>query len=162
MMEFQIKKTSRRCHTTDRELQSGETFYSELVQEHGEFQRRDYCEEAWQGAQEDGIGWWKSQIPETDGGRVYWAPRDILLSYFESLHDNPAHADTLYVMALVLLRKKYLQLVDSGDATELMELQDKRAGKTWKIAVVPLSNEQVATIQQELGEQLFMDQPPES
>ncbi len=161
MMEFQIKKTSRRCQSTDRELRPGEVFFSELIQESGVFHRRDYCEEAWQGPHESCIGWWKSSIPETDSGRVYWAPREVLMSYFQSLQDDPRHRATLYVMALVLLRRKYLQLVDSGETGEFMELRDPKQKRTWKIQVVELSTDQINQIQQDLGEQLFMDQPPE-
>ena len=120
-MDFQIKKTSRRCHATERDLQPGEAFYSELIQEEGEFQRRDYCAEAWQGPHEHCIGWWQSRIPDAESGRVYWAPRDVLLSYFESMQGQPGYEATAYVMALVLLRKKYLQLVDSGEPGEAME-----------------------------------------
>jgi len=163
MMDFQIKRTSRHCHATERELQPGEPFFSDLVDEDGVLSRQDYCQEAWQGPSEGSIGWWRARIPETEGGRVYWAPRDVLLAYFDSLVDKTEHIATTYVMGLLLVRKRILQLVDSettelGEFLELRRAKDKR---TYKVQVVDLSDGQVNDIQRELGDQLFTDQPPD-
>ena len=163
MMDFQIKRTSRHCHATERELKPGETFFSDLVQEDDELVRRDFCEKAWQGPDASSLGWWKAMIPVVEGGRVYWAPRDVLLAYFDSLSGKPQHQPTAYVMALVLVRKRILQLVDSATSTEgeVLEVRHARDNKTYTVPVVQLTPEQINQIQQELGEQLFMDQPPE-
>lgn len=163
MMDFQIKKTSRHCHATERDLKPGELFFSDLVQEEDALIRRDFCEEAWQGPDEHSIGWWKAKIPEIEGGRVYWAPRDVLLAYFDSLIEKPDYQPTVYVMALLLVRKRILQLVDSetNEEGEFLELKFSKENRTYKIPVVELSNEQVTNIQQDLGEQLFTDQPPD-
>lgn len=163
MMDFQIKKTGRRCFSTDRELVAGELFYSELVQEGDLIERRDYCEEAWAGQHEHSLGSWQARIPKRDGDRVYWAPRDVLFSYFESLQQNEAHQSAAYVMALLLIRKRMIQLIDSRveGNQEWMEVQSKKENKTWNVLVVELDVAAIQKIQQELAEQLFMDHPPE-
>ena len=163
MMDFQIKRSGRRCHATERELSAGEEFVSELVAERGEVNRYDYCLDAWQGPSGESIGWWRARVPRNDGGKVYWAPRDVLVSYFETIQGNEPLQSTAYVMALVLIRKRILQLVDSeGEgASEVLELRYPREKKTWKVPVVELTDSQIREIQQELSEQLFMDQPPE-
>ncbi len=163
MMDFQIKRTGRRCHETDRELKPGETFYSELVDEEGELTRRDLSSEAWDGPHENSIGWWQARVPDIQGGKVYWAPRDILLSYFESLQQHEQHRAAAYVMALLLVRKRILKLVDSieQDGIECLEVRYAKDNKTWNVPVVELKNEQAESIQQELAQQLFTDHPPE-
>lgn len=166
MMDFQIKKSARRCQATDRELTAGESFYSDLISDGDQYVRKDFCETAWEGPDENSIGWWKASIPKVDSGKVYWAPRDVLISYFESLLQGEQHCATAYVLALALIRKRILQLVDSQTAddgkSELLEVAYKKEGKTWNVTVVELTNEKIAKIQQELGEQLFMDHPPDS
>ena len=94
---------------------------------------------------------------------MYWAPRDVLLAYFDSLVEKPDYQPTVYVMALLLVRKRILQLVDSetNEEGEFLELKFAKENRTYKIPVVELSNEQVTNIQQDLGEQLFTDQPPD-
>ena len=163
MMDFHIKRTGRHCYSTERELKPGESFYSDLVSVDDELQRRDFCEEAWQGPGEESIGWWRSRIPKNEEGRVYWAPREVLISYFESLQANPKAQPTAYVMALLLVRKRILKLVDSteGPHGKLLEVLYAKENKTWNVPVVELTQEQASTIQGELAEQLFMDQPPE-
>lgn len=163
MMDFQIKRTSRHCHATERELQPGEMFFSDLVEEEGVLSRQDFCEEAWQGPSDDSIGWWRARIPETEGGRVYWAPRDVLLAYFDSIVEKTDQAATTYVMGLLLVRKRILQLIDSEttDSGEFLELKYAKEKRTYKVLVVDLSDEQVNEIQRELGDQLFTDQPPD-
>jgi len=163
MMDFQIKRTGRRCHATERELKPGEEFFSDLVKNKGELRRRDFCSEAWEGPHVNSIGWWRSTIPKIDGGRVYWAPREVLLSYFESLQQNEKYKSTAYVMALVLVRKRILKLVDSAkkDGAEVLEVRYGKEDKTYIVPVIELSHDEMNEIQQELAQQLFMDHPPE-
>lgn len=163
MMDFQIKRTGRHCQETDRELKPGEEFYSELICESAALVRKDYSAEAWQGPDANSVGWWRARIPQMDGGRVYWAPREVLLAYFESLRDLPTVPPAAYVMALLLVRKRILQWVDTRETPrgEIMELKYVKENKTYEVAVVELSDQQINGIQQELAEQLFMDQPPE-
>ncbi len=162
MMDFDIKRTSRRCHATDRELKPGETFYSELVMDDGEMQRVDYCESAWQGPSEGCVGWWKSQIPKHDADRVYWAPRDVLVAYFDELIKADQKPDTIYVMALLLVRRRVLQLIETArdqQGREFMELRLNREKRNYRVLVQSPEAAEIERIQRELAEHLFVDKP---
>ncbi len=163
MVDFQIKRTGRRCQTTDRELKPGEEFYSQLVQQDDGLVRQDYSLEGWQGPQANSVGWWRARIPQLDGGRVYWAPREVLLTYFDSLQGVEKHQPTAYVMGLLLVRKRILQWVDCRQTPlgEIMELHSSRENQSYEVPVVALDATQIEEIQKELAEQLFMDQPPD-
>ena len=91
-------------------LQPGETFYSALIDNDGVTERLDYCVESWDSPPENCIGWWMSKVPELGKGKIYWAPRQVMLSYFEHVSGQPNEADTAYVTALLLIQKKYLSL----------------------------------------------------
>ena len=168
-MDFDVRKTNRRCSATERELKPGETFYSVLLEDPQGMRRVDFCEEAWSGPPEDCVGWWKTSIPEIKSDRVYWAPVNIRLAYFEQLlsgdSPTPENQNTAYVLALLLVRQRILQLSDTTND----EKQDQpptltlhREKKTYHVPVCDLNDQQVALIQQQLADHLFLDHPPES
>ena len=178
MLDFDIRRTNRQCAGTGRTLEAGEVFYSALFLIDGEFERRDYSADAWQDqvqssstddpessqtSLENCVGWWRSQIPQHDAGKVYWAPPDVLIRYFEAILAAPEKAETAYVMALALVRKRVLQLVDSQTDDQMVEtlvVESSRFDKSFSVPVCPPARENLERIQAELSEHLFMDQPP--
>jgi hypothetical protein len=116
MLEFEVQRCTRRCAKTQRELQPGELFYSELVAEGGQVVRYDYAAEAWSGETEHNVGWWKSRVPGPSSARAHWAPSDVMLHYFEELESLPDKRDERYIMALLLLRRRIVRLEETPSA----------------------------------------------
>ena len=85
MLEFHIKKATRLCYKTGERLAPGATFYSVLVTEENEVVRHDYSLAAWEGAPEDALAWWKSEMPDEEGSKVNLAPDEVVLQYFQQL-----------------------------------------------------------------------------
>ena len=110
VIDFDIQKFTRRCARLDRELRPGEAFYSELVAEGDQVVRRDYAAEAWQGPAEPTIGWWKSEVPDPKSNRMQWAPSDVMLEYFTQLLEDTQKAETCYVLALLMIRRRIFRL----------------------------------------------------
>src|SRR5262245_33195335 len=110
MIDYEIHRCTRRCAVTDRELKDGEDCYSVLVPEGAAVVRRDYSAEAWKEPPENAIGWWKTTIVDPQAGRLYWAPNDVMLNYFERLVDDPLAEDARYVLALLLVRRRVLRV----------------------------------------------------
>ena len=105
MQNFDIKRNARKCCQTDKALRPGDCFFSELVEtENGQLERKDYAEDQWTGMAENAIGWWKQTVPQLESGKIYWAPNEVLLSYFRSLMQLPQQAEAAFVMALLLVR----------------------------------------------------------
>jgi hypothetical protein len=157
MIDYEIQRCTRRCAATDRELKDGETCYSVLLADGAAVVRRDYSPEAWQGPPDDAIGWWKTTIVDPHAGRLYWAPNDVMLNYFERLVDDPAAADARYVLALLLVRRRVLR-VDGHErdasGKELLVLHCGRNYAEYRVPEVMPSPERAATIQQQLAELL--------
>jgi hypothetical protein len=157
MLDYEIKRCSRRCAATDRELKSGETCYSVLTAEGGSVVRRDYSAEAWKGAGEDAIGWWKSTVVDPHAGRPHWAPNDVMLSYFERLLEDPTTEDARYVLALLLVRRRVLR-VEAHEkdpaGRDTLVLYCGRNELEYRVAEVLPSPERAAAIQQQLAELL--------
>ena len=161
MIQYEFKRTTRKCFETGREFDRGEEFFSALIDTDQGPERRDFGQDVWKGPSDDCIGWWKSSVPLLEKGRVYWAPSDVLLAYFESLTER-AIKDAAYAMGLLLVRKRLLQLVETDDDAEggpLMILRNRKTKEKIEVPVVELTAERMSQIQDELAENLFMDRP---
>ena len=160
MLHFEFKKSSRKCYASEREFKPGDGFYSALLErEDGQSERRDFSIDQWDGPPDDCIGWWKSSVPELGKGKVYWAPKRVLIAYFEHLQTSEQTADLAFVTGLLLMQKKMLTQLDSEHGESTLELHCRSSNTTYSLAVVDISPERLAAIQQELAEKLFVDQP---
>lgn len=159
MLNFEIRRSTRRCAETDRPLAPGESYVSAVVDEDGELVRRDFSLDAWDGPPEGCLAWWRNRIPERESGKVYWAPPDALHGYFAALGNQPDQAATRFVMALLLIQKRILRQLES-ETSQTLRLRHGKSGTDYEVAVVELTGEQKQTIQQELAEKLFTDEAP--
>lgn len=160
MANFDVKKSNRKCYESDRAFQPGEEFISALLEsENGQTERRDFGLEHWNEPPENCIGWWKCSVPETGKGKIYWAPKQVLIAYFEHVRTHKATLDIAYVAGLLLSQKRILKLVDDGGDNSIIRLQDHSTKTVYEIPVEEISPERLVEIQNELSEKLFMDQP---
>jgi hypothetical protein len=162
MFEYDIKRFNRRCSKTGHEFKAGDVYYSAVVEDGDAFSRFDYSVDAWDGPPEGALGWWRSQVATADPNRVYWAPAPLLLEYFVKISQSPEKSDVYYLMALVLLRKKLLQLVESSDETSGvrdMLVHAPRLKQDFRVPVCQIDVERARQLQLELCEHLFSDRP---
>lgn len=109
MLDFDVKRCTRRCAKTERELRPGETVYSVLMSEGGQVVRYDYSREAWDGAPSDAVGSWVYELPSPDNTKVSWAPNDVMLHFFRELEDNSERVELRYVLCLLMIRRRILR-----------------------------------------------------
>ncbi|MEM9412531.1 MAG: hypothetical protein AAGA30_15560 [Planctomycetota bacterium] len=161
MQQFDFRRGGKKCSVSDRPLEPGEVYWSALIElPDGQTSRLDFSDEHWDGPNEDCIGFWKQQVPNLDTGKVYWAPRSVLLSYFKHQLDNQ-QTETAFVMSLLLLQKRYLtqkDTIESDDGTFSI-LVDRQSSETFEVPDIMISDESVQKIQSELAEHLFSNQP---
>ena len=137
-MDYHVRRCTRKCCQSDRELREGESFYSVLAIEGGQLVRYDYAAEAWSGPPEEGIvGWWKSEIPTREAKRRRMAPNDVLLELFHELESQPPKADIRYVLALLLIRRRVFRLEETstGEQGETLELYCPRLEQRFEVTV---------------------------
>jgi hypothetical protein len=160
VLDFDVRRCTRRCHASDRELQPGEEFYSVLVPRGSEVVRQDFAAGSWQGPPEHNIGWWKSQMPEAGAVKVKMAPPEVLLDYFEQLEQISDKEDVRYVMALLLVRKrlaKWEQTETNEDGTRTMLLDCARTGQQYRVLERDPAPEQVLQMRDELMQTLYAE-----
>lgn len=158
MIDYEVQRCTRKCAVTQRELQSGETFYSTLSAEGARVVRHDYSVEAWQGPPEGVLGWWKSQVPGREGKKVTLAPNEVMLELLEQLADEPQRQDMRYVLALLLVRRRVLRLEEVQHnelGQEVSVLYCPRREATYHIVTATPDDRRTAEIQDELSKLLF-------
>lgn len=160
-MDYEIHRAARHCAATGRELAEGEEFYSVLVPDHGGWKRLDYAAAAWPGPPDEGaLGWWKSRMPTRESKKARLAPNDVLLEYFQELVDQPAELDALYVLALLLVRRRVLRLEDTEhDSTRgsILVLFCPRDESTYRVAERSLGETETNEIQARLSQLLYAE-----
>lgn len=165
MFEYDIKRFNRRCCKTDREFKPGDVYYSALVEDGDQWVRLDFGAPAWEGPPAGSIGWWRCRVALHNPNRAYWAPAQVLLDYFAKLAECPDKSELYYLMALVLLRKRLLHLIEnkvSAAGTSTMVVHAVRTNRDFSVPVCESTGEQLLRLQDELCEHLFTDQPWDS
>lgn len=172
-MDFEVQRCTRRCASSQRELAAGEPFYSVLRAEAAAtgpavVVRYDYAEDAWNGPPQDCVGWWKSRMPAKEEQKGKLAPNDVLLRLFQQLEDQADKDDMRYVLALLLVRRRVLQLedekrdeVDDASEEDVMSLYCPRDESTYRVRAATPDDDRVEEIQNELTRLLFADTSPE-
>ena len=159
MLDFQIKRCTRRCHVTGEQFHPGDVFYSVLVSEGAEVLRRDYSEGAWPGPPEGVLGWWKSRMPKPSATKIHWAPNDILLHYFDQLSSELSQQDMRYVLALLMVRRRILRVVDTltTGGVEQMVLHCPKNENEYQVVVTRPGRKRIDELQQSITALLFKD-----
>ena len=153
-MEYQIQANTRRCATTGRELRVGEKFFAVLLDEAGEFVRRDYAAEAWQGPPEGAFSFWCGRVPAVEESRRPQIDDDLLMECFQRLEGQtePERLNFRYVVALLLMRRKRFKFEEArpeGDG-ELLTLRCVRTRARYQVFNPRLTDEEMAAVQEEV------------
>lgn len=165
MLDFDVKRCTRKCAATDRELRAGELVYSTLVAEGGEVRRVDYAAEAWDGPPEGTLGWWKFEIPDLQAGKLQWAPSDVIRKYFKELTERDEEADKRYVLALLMIRRRMMRLDETeknAEGQESLVLYCAKEETEYTVPVTEPTADRVRVIQDQLAELLFAGAGTES
>ena len=160
-MSFEwLPKCSRVCSRTGRVLEVGETCYSALLEDRdGRIFFFYFSPEAWPPSSENHVlGWWRFVIPEGTENRMRLAPNDILLELFDKWVLDPSRAEELYILSLLLLRRRVFRYENSAghrEGKDLLLVYSPRRETTYSIPVVSLTDGRISEIQQELAELLY-------
>ena len=160
MLEFHIKKATRLCHKTGEPFQPGQTFYSILISENNEIVRLDYSATHWEGAPDEALAWWKSEVPEEDGAKVTLAPDEVVLQYFEKLIESKEHPDMAFVLAILMIRKRIMRLEGNEhdeQGQEMMVVSCSKNEQEYKVPVTSPDTNEVEAIQDQLVSMLYKD-----
>ena len=157
-MDYRLRPIGKLCALTGAELLPGSRCRSALVERDGQMQRIDALESAWKGPPEGTIGHWRIVVPETSGGRPKAIDVDAMMRTFEQMQEdaNPGNDKFLYLLTLLLLQKKRLQIVGSRDEDEttVMELVGSHGEGPWEVRDQKLAEAELTELQSALTTRL--------
>lgn len=148
-MDLKLHRPHGCCQRSRRAFLPGEVFYSALVRSPAGLERIDCAAECWDGPPERALAWWRSAYPPPQAGGPELAPVDVLLDVLERLDGQPEEEPLRYLLALELVRRRVLRMVEekreadaaqeSGRAVGLhrLHLACRRRDTAYTVAVVP-------------------------
>ena len=152
---MEVPRPSRSCSISRREFRLNEPFFSVLHSEDGLFIRKDIAVEHWTGPPENTFGWWKSTVKHVGDGISQQVSGETLQGLFDRLLSSPSEPDTLYILTLLLLRRKILRYekeIQDEQGNRLLEVYSLQSNLTHQIPVAMPSQERLEEIQQQLSE----------
>lgn len=163
-MEYNIRSAAPRCCETGKEFLPGDTFYSAIFYDANgiTFTRKDYSVSAWKGRPEDAYASWRCEIPplkEEDHTKP--ATNEELLEYFDTLRDQPEQADKLFVLTLLLTRRRLfkedqtIEINPEDDDSALMRVFCPRRNESYSVEIVDIPQERQDEIQEEMERLLY-------
>lgn len=159
-MDLKLHRPNGSCGKSGRGFVPGELFYSALVRSKGALDRIDICAEAWDGPPEQSLAWWKSTYPAADAAGSTLAPVEVLLDVLEQLDGRPDEAALRYLLALELVRRRVLRVVDrhgtaAAIAPDTMLLACRRRDSEYHVQVVPARAAAADGVQERLAALLW-------
>jgi len=150
---MEVPRPSRTCSVSHREFQPNEVFFSVLTGENDQFVRRDISAEHWSGPPQESYGWWKSTVKHVVENASQQVSGETLQSLFERLSAQPGDTDMLYILTLLLLRRKLLRYekeIADEQGNKLLEVYAHHTGATYQIPVAMPNHERLEEIQRQL------------
>jgi hypothetical protein len=158
MTDYQIQAHTRRCSVTGRELQTGEKYFSVLLDQGGKFVRQDYSLEAWQGPPEGAFSFWMGKVSTPEGRKRPPIDDQMLLDCFQRL-DGQTELGRIrfrFVVALLLMRRRRFKFEETEKEAgqEVLVLRCTRTGAQHRVVNPCLTEEEMASVQDEVFQAL--------
>jgi len=165
--EWKLDASSRRCQACSRAFAVGDEYYSAVVEttEENRLARQEFCPACWKPDGGAYFSFWKARVPppeehERRGPRLVDLGR--LMQLFEHLADStdePAQRFR-YVLALVLMRKRRLKIVESrrlvGGRGEELTLRETGTERRFVLSSPSVTEEEIRSVADRLREILDM------
>jgi hypothetical protein len=130
---------------------------SVLVRDAGTLERIDCVAEAWEGPPAGTLAWWRSLYSPSAAAGPTLAPADVLLDVLEELETRPEEAVLRYLIALQLVRRKVLRIVERAaepstarNDHEALTLACRKRRSEYRVAVVPAEEAVAEGVEQRL------------
>lgn len=138
-MDLKIHRPRGVCARTGRSFAAGDPMVSALVRDGGSLDRIDCHSSSWEGPPSGTLAWWRSRYAPSEAAGPALAPADVLLDVFEELESRPEEAALRYLVALQLVRRRVLRIIDSSAAesgSEVLVLACRKRHSEYRVAVV--------------------------
>ena len=158
MEDYSIQNSGTgECCLTHRAFAPGEEFVSVLFELNGNFVKKEYSMEAWNEQKPENFhAMWISRmpVPQSEAKRSRTAVNDLLLAMFDQLRTQCEAPDKLYVLSLLLVRRRIMRIDDQFDENtpNQLRLYSPFRDEYYQIPAVSPNVQRQTEIQAELTE----------
>lgn len=158
--EWSIKHRSDACARTQRPFEPGEQFYTLLFREGDAFRREDLSEEAWAQRNENiqPFSFWKSRYEPPPAQPPEALPKENAEDLLRRLlaQNDPATANTCYVLAIMLERKRVLKQIkmEHSEGRPVLIYEHAKSGDVFIVPDVQLRLDEIEHVQHEVSQLL--------
>ncbi len=154
-MEWKINPGKEQCGTCAYSFTAGDPYYSLLKLDEAEVLRDDLCIECFKPEDHDDAIFWRTKMVEKDLESRKIVDFGVLRELFFKMvsHGGGAFVSMAYLIGLVLIRKRYLRLVDfvTVEDRDVMRVQRRRGEPTFDVEVPLLDTEKIASLKEKLS-----------
>ncbi|MEO5718991.1 MAG: hypothetical protein ABIR29_10515 [Chthoniobacterales bacterium] len=160
--EWSIQHRAEACAVTDKPFAAGEDFYTLLFRDGDGFRRQDLSEEAWQQRNENlqPFSFWRSRFEPPLALPPETLPKENAEEIFRRLvaAANHANANSCYVLAAMLERKKILKQIQTelNDRGRVLIYEHAKTGDVFVVPDPQLRLDELGGVQTEVA-QLLQD-----
>jgi len=158
MNDWNIQSRSRQCHECEQGFDDQQIYHSLLFSEQEEYARKDVCEACWRSHYADGSGDTKGFVSHWRGKYISPPPpppeairKDTAENLLRKLVEKslPEYAGALYILAVMLERKRVLKVRDQikTDGNRTFVYEHAKNGDVYTIAEPDLRLDQLEKIQ---------------
>ena len=155
MHQYEIAQNTRKCFDCGSEIPAGSRFVSVLLETTKGFERRDYLRDHWRDPPADVVGIWHGKLEEPTAQNTRPAPitAQDLFNIFRHLNaQSPQNEGMIYVVSLMLLRKKEFKLhsIEHEGEKDILVLKRGKETELYRICDPKLTEEQILAAEGEL------------
>ncbi|HVE16548.1 MAG TPA: hypothetical protein VNB29_07415 [Chthoniobacterales bacterium] len=152
--DWEIKSRSHNCTRSGKPFEEGEFFYTLLFRDEAGFHREDISEESWN-TRNDNIqpfSFWRTKYEPPAPPPPEPLKKNDAESLLRALVEtgDPQYQNAIYILALMLERKRALRPVDAPDDDTLI-YEIPSTGETFILRNPHLSMDQIPAVQQEVA-----------
>jgi hypothetical protein len=163
--DWKLPRRARECAISGQPFAPGDRVVSELFDRGDEFERRDRLESSTPNEEDRPYSRWTSNWPP-EPERAPGVDLDLARRFLRDLlaEDEPDRQGLAYILALLLIRKKRLKMLDRGisrDGTALLRasLPEDPDG-VLEVPVPPMTPDAVAAVSAQVAELFGFGPPP--
>lgn len=160
-MEWKIKPGLEQCGDCGQPFDKGGYYYSSVQVEDDSILRKDHCTACFDPDQMPDVIFWRGRVSERESPMKRKVDFNILRElFFQMIACKSAGlAPLIYLVGLVLVRKRYLRLVGffSQDGTDLMRVQRRRGDPVFALKMPLLDASDLVRLKDQLSELLSSD-----
>jgi hypothetical protein len=166
-LDWDIKSRSNKCMICEKPFEDREAFFTTLVRGQDGYERTDCCQACRDKAGHDGVSYWKGIYkkppPPPEEPLKKENAEDLLRRLMED--EDPAHINTIYILAVMLERRrvfveKDVQLREDGSKLRIYE--HKKSGEAFVVPDPDLKLAELEHVQEEVVGMLEGRRPGEA